>query len=84
MGFRRGFLLGLLAGIVGAVMGGRPSADEGASGGPAAGGGHEGGSGSLLDEVRAAAQAERTAAEARMEERFRVARQTGRMPEERS
>ena len=43
-----------------------------------------GASGSLLDEARAAANAERAATEARMEERFRFARRTGHMPEDRS
>ena len=79
MGFRRGWLLGLLAGIVAAVISGRPakpSKDEGA-------GGHAAdGAGSLLDEARAAANAERAATEARLEERFRVARRTGHMPED--
>ena len=82
MGFRRGWLLGLLAGIVAAVISGRPSQpakpanDEGAGGRPG------GASGSLLDEARAAANAERAATEARMEERFRFARRTGHMPED--
>ena len=82
MGFRRGWLLGLLAGIVAAVISGRPSQpakppkDEGAGGRPG------GASGSLLDEARAAANTERAATEARMEERFRFARRTGHMPED--
>ena len=80
MGFRRGWLLGLLAGIVAAVISGRPSQpaqpakDEGAGGA----------SGSLLDEARAAANTERAATEARLEERFRFAQRTGHMPEDRS
>ncbi len=83
MGFRRGWLLGLLAGIVAAVISGRPSQpsrpsnDEASGGRPAAGA-----SGSLLDEARAAANTERAATEARMEERFRFARRTGHMPED--
>ena len=84
MGFRRGWLLGLLAGIVAAVISGRPSQpaqpakDEGAGGRPG------GASGSLLDEARAAANTERAATEARLEERFRFAQRTGHMPEDRS
>ncbi len=82
MGFRRGWLLGLLAGIVAAVISGRPSKlstppkDEGDAGHVADG------AGSLLHEARAAADAERAATEARLEELFRVARRTGRMPED--
>ncbi len=75
MGFRRGWLLGLLAGIVAAVISGRPAKPSGPSQDAGAGG-------SLLDEARAAASAERAATEARLEERFRAARQTGRMPED--
>ena len=84
MGFRRGWLLGLLAGIVAAVISGRPAKPSGPSQDAGAGGPAGGGGGSLLDEARAAAGAERAATEARLEERFRAARQTGRMPEDRS
>ena len=69
MGFRRGLFLGLLAGLVAGVVSGEPS-----QGSP--------GQGSLLDAVRSAAKAEREATEARLEARFRVAKETGRTPEE--
>ena len=82
MGFRRGLFLGLLAGIVAALIGGRPSKPSTPSKDEGAGGHAADGAGSLLHEARAAADAERAATEARLEERFRVARRTGRMPED--
>ena len=75
MGFRRGLFLGLLVGLVGGVISGEPSGSDGDSA-------QASGGGSLLDEARAAAKAERDATEARLEARFRVAKETGHTPED--
>ena len=68
MGFRRGLLLGTLLGLAGGLISGPPSEQRGA--GPP----------SLLDKMRAAARDEREATETRLEERFRVAKETGSVP----
>ncbi len=74
MSFRRGLFLGLLVGLVSGVVSGEPSSSRVGTAG-------EAGGRSLLDEARAAAKAEREATEARLEERFRVAKATGHTPE---
>lgn len=73
MGFRRGLFLGLLVGLVSGIVSGEPSSSV-----PSA----ESGGLSLLDEARTAAKAEREATEARLEARFRVAKETGHTPED--
>ena len=72
MGFRRGLMLGVIVGLVGAVVSGEPSAAEGDP---------SGGGGSRVDEARTAAKWEREATEARLDARFRFAKETGRTPE---